>query len=161
MCTLSFVILRNARKKPDIASLLQQFCSSVGCGVNFDSTGALQELPFLVIQQEDLAFEIYDRHSLINSGIFMSLDMPLRTNTPPQDPPGDLLLHCAAGVHALPALGGVGRVLLDQQPCFGGRFHGTRCPCEYIGLVSESAVCPSAGLVLFRPRPAPVCDANE
>ena len=86
MCTLSFVILRNARKKPDIASLLQQFCSSVGCGVNFDSTGALQELPFLVIQQEDLAFEIYDRHSLINSGIFMSLDMPLRTNTPPRIP---------------------------------------------------------------------------
>lgn len=86
MCTLSFVILRNARKKPDIASLLQQFCSSVGCGVNFDSTGALQELPFLVIQQEDLSFEIYDRHSLINSGIFMSLDMPLRTNTPPRIP---------------------------------------------------------------------------
>ena len=86
MCTLSFVILRNVRKKPDIASLLQQFCSSVGCGVNFDSTGAIMELPFLVIRQEDLAFEIYDCHSLINSGIFMSLETPLRADTPPRIP---------------------------------------------------------------------------
>lgn len=86
MCTLSFVILRNVRKKPDIASLMQQFCSSVGCGVNFDSTGAIMELPFLVIRQEDLAFEIYDCHSLINSGIFMSLETPLRADTPPGSP---------------------------------------------------------------------------
>lgn len=44
------------------------------------------ELPFLVIRQEDLAFEIYDCHSLTNSGIFMSLETPLRADTPPRIP---------------------------------------------------------------------------
>lgn len=80
MCTTSFVIMRNTHKRESMIASLCKFCSSVNCGVNFDSSNTLLELPFLKIGDQDVAFEIYDGHFGMDAGVFMSLENPLQAN---------------------------------------------------------------------------------
>lgn len=86
MCTTSFVIMRNAHNEARIRTLLRKFCSSVDCGVNFDSADTLLELPFVTIGDTDVAFEIYDNHFVKDAGIFMSLETPFKADTKPRIP---------------------------------------------------------------------------
>lgn len=74
MCTTSFIILRKTHDKAAIREKLSTFCASVNCGVNFDASDILPELPFISIGEDDVAFEIYDKHFLKTAGVFMSFE---------------------------------------------------------------------------------------
>lgn len=86
MCVTSLIILRSAHDKATIQEKLSKFCTSVNCGVNFDASDALLELPFITVKRGDVAFEIYDNHFSKADGVFMSFEPLFKTDPKPRLP---------------------------------------------------------------------------